>query len=129
MELDLIQALLADAAVSALVADRISWNVRPQGESAPSVVLQRITSGRSYTMTGASRLAGPLVQADVWAASATEMLAVRDALVAALHGLSAPPFQRCFVEAERQSFEPGEGPDEIHFHHASLDVRVWHHPA
>lgn len=127
MEAALIAALLADPALTALVEQRINWNARPQGEGLPAIVLTRVAGRRHYDMGQRIGLTETLVQFDVWAASLSSALAVKAALLAALDSLTAAPFQRCFAESERDSFEPAEGPDEVHFHRASVDVRIWHH--
>lgn len=134
MEQDLVQDLLADTALAALLDDgsggvRIHWNVRPQGAGLPAVTLHRITSGRGYTMAAADALTGALVQMDVWASTFTSLVAVRDALVSRLHAPGSARLRRCFVRAERQTFEPGEGAADTDYHRASLDVVVWHQPA
>ena len=127
MEYNLTAALLAWTALTDRVGQRITWNVRPQGETVPAVLLTRVAGTRHYTMTERSGLTETLIQVDVWAASLAEALAVKTVLLGLFDSLTAAPFQRCFVEAERDSFEPGDGPDELHLHRASLDVRVWHH--
>ena len=130
MEEALREHLLADGAITALVARRIAWNARPQGSGLPAICVHRITGRRDNHMTGRSGLVETLIQVDCWAGGYLETLTLRDAVIAALDGLTLHPFQRAFVESERSSLEKGDAPQgsarTVDFHRTSLDVRVWH---
>lgn len=128
MEEDLIQAALADAGLAALFGDRIHWNARPQGQRGDALVFRTVAGGDDYTYAGQSGLAGPLVQADLYTATATAMVAGKRALRAFLATLTMAPWQGAFVEADRDTFDPDTTPGSTD-HHASLDVSLWHHPA
>lgn len=128
MEEDVVNALLADSGVAAIVADRITWAVRPQAEALPAVVLHRITAGRHYTHEGRNGLEGPLIQIDCWGSNHGAAKRLARAVIAALDTLTTSPFQAAFVEGERDDNEWGEGPDATGaagFFRTSLDVRVW----
>jgi hypothetical protein len=129
VEEDLVAWLLADAAVAALAAARINWNLRPQGERPPAIVLQLIHAASGYGPGHRDRLRGYLVQVDCWGGTFREAKQLARAVRAALDRLP-PPFQGPgFVEAERddayrdEAPAAGGGPTDLH--RTSLDVRVW----
>lgn len=129
MEEELVAFLLADAALAALVGRRIKWLERPQGSGLPAITLQLASGVPEYTMRGRIRLAGPLVQFDVWAGTFASMIAVERALRSALDGLRVLPFQGAFVTGWRHSSEPQGAPDadgSSSFYRSSIDARIWH---
>jgi hypothetical protein len=129
VEEELVNWLLAHAALAELVADRIKWSVLPQGLARPAVVLSRVSGARDYTTQGRSGLVDSLVQVDCWGGTYGEAKLAARAVVTALDGLTREPFRGAFVEAERDSFEQGDGPQgsgAADFFRTSLDVRVWH---
>ena len=129
MEEDLRTQLLANAAVKALVAQRVTWVMRPQGSPIPAVVLHRIAGGRDYTYGERESLTSPLIQIDCWGQTYAQAKALSRAVITALDSLSAP-FQGAFVQAERDTYERGDAPPTTSgtpdFFRTSLDVRVWH---
>lgn len=132
MEEDLYAALLADAGVTAIVADRISWVDRPRAEALPALVLQVISRPFTYTLHQRDGLVGVLVQFDAWGETYDQVVALARAVVAFTDSLTAAPFQAAFLETQRDGFEPGDGPQPdgaIDLYRTSLDVRVWHRQA
>jgi hypothetical protein len=123
MEEQLVDFLLADTTLAALVGTRINWLLRPQGAGLPAVSLQLASSAREYTMAGREGLVGYLVQIDVWAASFKSMKQVSRAIVAALDDLSTGSFQGAFIESERDTVETDEAATT--FFRGSIDARVW----
>ncbi len=93
MKAELAIALLADTALSALVGDRIKWDVLRQGARLPAIRLFMVSAPRDYDMEGREPLVGHLVQLDVIAGSLADREDVARALVAALDALSEPPLQ------------------------------------
>ena len=129
MKSDLSAYLLAATSLTALVSSRIKWLLRPQGSGLPAITLQTASAPRGYTMRGREGLVGYLVQFDIWGSTYAQTQAVLAALLPVLDGMTTLPFKMAFVENERESFEPQEGPDataSTDIFRTSLDVRVWH---
>lgn len=121
-----MSALLDSAGLSALVGDRIHWDLAPQGVALPFVVVTLIVSPPGYTHAGRDGLTGHLVQFDGYAATKASAKAVARALDAACEALGAP-FQKAFIETERSGLDAGDGGSAATpLYRASLDVRVWH---
>jgi hypothetical protein len=132
MEEALRSHLLAHAALTALVERRIDWLKRPKRGALPAVVLQVASGPRDYTMKGRVSLTPWLVQIDVYAADYAAMKAVERAVVAALDLAMSAPLVKGFIEAQRETTEPMDGPQtagttagSTDFFRSSLDVRVW----
>jgi hypothetical protein len=124
----LIDRLLADAGLAALVGSRVDWLKRPQAGALPAITLQVTSSPYTYTMKGRTKLVDRQVQMDSWAADYPTVEAVRLALVAALDGPYEDPIRGLFIENERESFEGRDDPDSsgsTDFFRVSLDIRVW----
>lgn len=123
MEQEFRAILVAHAPLTALVGQRIVWNHLPQKTTRPAVVLYRVAGAPGLTMQGSDGLTGATVQIDVQALTVTSMWAVRDALVARLHGHRDATFRGIFQQAERQTSEELTGGGLVH--RASLDFAVW----
>jgi len=128
MEEDLVAQLLADAGLSALVGDRITWNLRDQAGALPAVVLHLIDATRQRFLGGRrSGFEGAYLQADCWGSTFAEAKDVSRAFRAALDNLTGA-FRGSAEEHERDDafLDPapvGHRPAELH--RTSLDVRVW----
>lgn len=128
MEEALVDWLLDDSAIETIVSDRINWNVTPQGDGKPSLVLSRITGIPDYHMLGPSGLVRSVVQADCWAGTFAGAVTLGRAVKARLSGIGAAQvddFQKVSVINERHGFEPGAETAE-RFHRVSLDFELWH---
>lgn len=124
MEAALRALLTGYAPLTALVPGaRIVWNHLPQATTRPAIVLFRVAGAPGITMQGGDGLTGATVQIDVQALSVTSMWAVRDALVARLHGHRDTTFRGIFQQSERQTSEELTGGGLVH--RASLDFAVW----
>lgn len=126
MEAALRALLTSYAPLTALVggaAPRIVWNHLPQATQRPAVVLYKITGTEGLTHSGPDGLASNIVQIDVQALTVTSMWAIRDAIIAKLHGYSDATFQKIQHDSERQSAEEKAGGGLIH--RSSLDFSVW----
>lgn len=75
--------LLADTPFAAL-CPTVAWDERPQSAPYPVTVLTLVAPGRDYTHDGWDGLNETLVQADVWAMTNAEALAISRALTAAI---------------------------------------------
>lgn len=111
--------------LTALVSTRIFWNHIPQATTRPAVVLYKITGAEGLTHSGPDGLASNIVQIDVQALTVTSMWAIRDAIIAKLHGYKDATFPLIEKQSERQSAEELAGAGDL-IHRASLDFSVWY---
>jgi len=126
MEELLLAALLGDAALGALVDDRVAWLMRdPDWKGrVPVVVLHRISGATDYHHDGPSGLAETLVQADCWGLDYSAAKHVAWAVRDVAYGLLTAPLQ-IFVLSEADDFDTGDPADQTLFR-TRLDLRVWH---
>lgn len=110
--------------VGGATTPRIVWNHLPQATVRPAVVLFKITGAEGLTHGGPDGLSGNIVQIDVQALTVTSMWAIRDAIIAKLHGYSDATFGLIRHDSERQSAEELAGAGSL-IHRASLDFTVW----
>jgi hypothetical protein len=135
MDIDLRARLLAVPALTALVADRVSWDERSRfaDQLAPCITLTVIVQGRDYTHEGAMELHYPWVQADVWAGSGEDVDAVAALLITIMETkpfviAGATKFEPAFVEGDRTM--PNEIlPGGAVVRRRSIDFRFYHEPA
>lgn len=66
MEEALRAKLLAAAAISAIVANRVDWGLRPQGDPLPGMELFKVTGLPDMIMSGPSGLVFSRVQVNCW---------------------------------------------------------------
>lgn len=69
MEEALRARLLATAALTNLVDNRVDWAVRPQGKGLPAVALHLIDDRPQMNLSGSSGWSAARVQADCWGRS------------------------------------------------------------
>ena len=123
MESSLRALLTGCAPLTALVSTRIVWNHLPQDTTRPAVALYRITGAEGLAHDGPDGLASHIVQIDVQALTVTSMWAIRDAIIAKLHGYKDSTFRLIRHDSEDQSSEELAGGSLIH--RARLDFTVW----
>ncbi|KQN37009.1 hypothetical protein ASG37_04935 [Sphingomonas sp. Leaf407] len=58
--------LLSTVPLSALVARRIDWGLRPQGDALPGLTLQRISGAPIMNLSGPSGWSRDRIQLDAW---------------------------------------------------------------
>lgn len=125
MEEALRAKLLATAAITGPVADRVDWGLRPQGDPLPGLTLQTVGGTRGMTLTGADGWRQVRVQVDAWAKTFKQARDLRDAcatLFAGLRVTSSTSKLRTFVLDERGDPEGGaQGDPDFR---ASLDIMV-----
>jgi hypothetical protein len=136
MEEDLVAKLLADEGLAALVGARIYWLDRPQADALPSITLQVISPGRTYTYAGATGLNGPRVQVDCWGASYLSAKQIARALVAAIEAPATQGgtwFSAAFLESasdlppeDLPAKQPG-GTSKVY--RVTMDFIIWNAPA
>lgn len=127
MEEALSDHLLAQAGLTALVGNRITWARRPQGSASPAIVLHVIDRLPQYTMAGPSDATSQRIQTDIWADSFADAKAVARQLTAALSGahptVGDVEFLGSFKEGERDSFEQGAGDEALY--RVGMDFIIW----
>jgi Protein of unknown function (DUF3168) len=131
MEEALRAYLLADTALTALLAGRIYWVQAPQGSVYPCIGMTRISGTRDMVMTGPSGLVESRIQFDCdatgdtpYTSSKTVARALRDRLSGFRGVQGGLVFDGCTLEAERDLFEDGTTTDKIF--RTSLDFMIWH---
>jgi hypothetical protein len=133
MEEALRARLLATAALSALVGDRINWGLRTQGAPLPSVDLHMITDVAQTNLAGPSGWSAARVQVDCWGRTYKAARDVSDTIGPAagadgLHCLRATLSGirfRIFV-IDRVSDTDTDSAGVIH--RTRLDLNVWWNP-
>jgi hypothetical protein len=128
MEEGLIQRLLSDGGLAALVGSRVHAGSRPQGSALPAVVLHRIGGGPLYADDGEAGLDEARVQIDCWGASYGDAKMVARAVTARLSAFTGAAggvmFRYVMLDAERDLREGGANAAEYLFR-TSLDFIVW----
>lgn len=129
MEEALIDFMLENPALVALVSDRIDWQTRPQGASLPAITLQRVSGARDYAMEGPTGLVRSRMQVDCWGSTYASALgaarAVRDLLSGVRTAIGDIQLQGAFIDSERHDFEK-DGNAAEGFHRVSMDFIIWH---
>jgi hypothetical protein len=131
METDFRAILAGDATISGLVTTagvtRIYPSAYAQGAASPALRYMRVSGAPGLHMRGSDGLDSALMQVDCRAASAASALAVRDALVAKLHGFSGAQggsyFQLIALQSDRGVRFDDTGPTA--YYTASLDFECW----
>lgn len=108
--------LVADAAVTALVAQRISPLIKEQGVTPPAVTIRRSSLEPTNHLRGDGDLDRNTVTVDSWATTYAQAREVADACRAALIA------QRIQMVSELDNFEPGVDPG---LYNVSQQYLVW----
>lgn len=131
MEEDLVARLVADAGVSALVGEAVSWFERNRDDALPALVLTKVSPGRDYTHGGADGLDGPRVQFDCLGRTGTEAVALKRAVVACMEQAATVGdtlFHIAFLEGENWIAQGEQDGGEALFQ-LSLDFIFYHEEA
>jgi hypothetical protein len=126
METALRARLLADAGVLALAATRVDWGVRPQGTTAPCIVMTVVSDSRSQHMAGFDGFRATRVQIDCYALKKADAVALREAVITALVGealQSGVSFLRAFINSV---LDRGEQTETGFIHREMIDLQLWH---
>jgi len=120
--------LIADFDVSALVADRITPIVRPQGDGLPAVVYQQITGSRLYTASGPGDMARVMFQVTGWSDDYDQARELADAIREALNGydgtISSVTIQHCRILDEGDLPNLAAGDDAATLYGKRLDFEI-----
>lgn len=129
MEQDLINQLLAQPALTAVVGQEITFDVRNPAAGLPALVLHKISGVPDYTTQGQSGLTPYRVQFDALGVTVVEALAVQRAVLLAIGQLAAPFAGIGFVLDQHADFSRDPAPDAsgaTDLFRQALDVRLWH---
>lgn len=119
--------LLGDAAVAALVVDRVFPIRMPQGTKVASLVYTRVSGGTDYTMQGASGYARSRMQIDAWAPTADAATALANRVKDCLSGFTGAVgnpsvfIQGAFCTDEREQYD-----DVVQLYGVSRDYFIHH---
>lgn len=113
-------------AMTALIATRFYPDTKPQGAALPAIAYQRISTPRILTLKeGKSTLAYPRFQLTVFARSASDRAALKDAIRATYAGYSdlaaGGSIDRILIDAEDDTYTP-----ETSTYSSMIDLIVWH---
>lgn len=78
--------LIADPAVAAIVGERVSWMIVPQGSALPWVRLQMVGGREDWTLSGPTGFYSERIQCDCVAETDTMAMQLGRAVCAALRG-------------------------------------------
>jgi hypothetical protein len=123
--------LLNEQRVAAIVARRVDWGVRPQGDALPAITLDRISGIAQMNLAGPSGWDRDRVQIDCWARTykiakdLSLLIAGPGGLLVGYRGDHQGFRLRTFVAGRRSDADSDtKGP----VHRTSVDVMVWHTP-
>ncbi|MDP3550611.1 MAG: DUF3168 domain-containing protein [Novosphingobium sp.] len=128
MEEDLVARLVADAGVSAIVDEAVSWFERNRDDALPAVVLQKVSPGREYSHDGPDGLDGPRVQFDCLGRTMDEAAALKRAVLACMEQgatVGDTVFHIAFLEGENWISQGEQDGGEALFQ-LSLDFIFYH---
>ena len=86
IEAAICELLSTNAAVAALVGDRIKPDILPQGLAMPAITYQLISGPRDQTADGPTGLVNSRWQINMWAETYDDVLTVRTAVRKAMNG-------------------------------------------
>lgn len=115
---------LATSAIAAIVAGRIDWVTRPQGDTGAAIVLHLISDVPASRMTGPATWHDARVQADCWAANPSAAIQLRRAVVTAFEALrdeaNGKKYRTFVIDADGKAERDAAGID----HRAQVDLRI-----
>lgn len=120
--------LIADAAIGAVVADRIYPMMIPQGATIPCLTYQRISTPRITTHDSSGStgdLAHPRFQFDAWAETQKSAKAISDVLRGVLHGKTGA-MGGVTIRAALADNEVPEYVPDIELYRSRSDYIIWH---
>lgn len=117
--------VLADAAIAALVADRVYPLTLPQGVTLPAMTYQVVFGEHPVIHDGPQGLARARVQFDCWAERYSETVAIAGALRTVLNGyrgaMGAIPDVVAKVAGELDGWEP-----DVRAFRKTVDFQIWY---
>lgn len=125
IEAALFSLLTSNADVSGKIADRLYPKVLPQDPSYPAGVYHKVSGAREHSHDGASGLARPRFQFDLYATSYAAAIALATAVREAIDGFkgisAGVSIEGCFLEDEDDGYD-----DELKVYWVRQDYAIWH---
>lgn len=129
VEAAIIQLLIADSGVSAIVGDSVWPGSKPQASGFPAIVVNWIEGEPIYTADGETGLNRVRFEIDAWAETYTgakDLAAAVKTVLSAFQGTnSGVTIETALFESERDYREGGSNSDEYLFR-SNLDLTVWY---
>lgn len=107
MEEEFTAILMGDAAVSAIVGQRVNFTTNPQGGAYPAIVLSLIGNGDGMTTTAPDGLDFGRIQVDCYDSTLMGAKTLGRAVRAALAGYRGGNFAGIFFDGYRSGIEGG----------------------
>lgn len=121
---ELIRSLLkGDAGVSALVAGRVNFGTRPQGQALPAIVLNTVSDIEGALIAAPDGLSRARIQVDCYAIDYGPAKLLSRAVKSVLHGYSGDGIQGVFHAGSRDGREGGTN-EAIRPYRVSLDFTL-----
>lgn len=121
--------LLNTSGVTALVGTRVYCGSRPQGQTLPDVIINRISGAPIYTDDGESGLAEARIELDCWGTTYGSAKNVARAVIESLSAffgtVGDTPFQYILLDAERDFREVGTVDSTENLFRTNLDFIIW----
>lgn len=125
------QILAADSGFQAVAGTRIYPDVLPQSVVYPACTYAVVTGAADYHLGGASDLAGPRLQLDLYASTKSDIVALYRAVMAALSGfrgdVGSPPVkvQGIFKAMETDGFAGDMENAGPRTYRKTIDFNIW----
>jgi hypothetical protein len=119
--------ILGDTSIKGQISERLYPLTLPQDPTLPAMTYQKISGFRFHDMEGASGLASPRFQFDIWSKSYLTSKNISDLLRKRLDGfrgtIGSDVIQGAFLDSERDFFEEDE---LLKFYRVSMDFFIYH---
>lgn len=128
----LFEEMRDDAAIAAIVSNKIYPGIPPKTTKAPFISFREIAFARAEGLSGPTTLHHPRIQVDCWGSTAEQARQVSEAVRDALDGFRglmgdvAVNVRRCaYVNANDDPEKPPDGGD-LDIHRKRVDFDIWH---
>ncbi len=118
------------ATITTQVSDRIYPEVAPEQTTYPFITFTINTEAHDHYMEGASGLANPNIQIDVWAGKVSDRAITTEAVRASMDGfrglMDDMEIRNCFLVDKTNFMEPSQEGEGKPIYRASMDFSIWH---
>lgn len=131
IESALYSYLSTKASVTAVVGIRIYPQVAPDSAAYPFITYNVTNEQHDHSMGGATGLANPSIQIDVWAETVANRVAIAEVVRNALDGFRGNMgtenlnIRNCFLQ-NRSNFNESDGEGKTPIYRSSMDFSIWH---
>lgn len=108
------------------VSGRVYWGVRPQGSALPAIVLTTVSDARTQHMAGFDTFQQKRVQVDCYAASYSQAIEMREAVIAGLVPEGTLGGTRFLRGSVNNTMSRGEDTTTGYVHRQMVDLTIWH---